>query len=267
MKQLTEQQLKDNYDKLRNLISETFTGERLEKLNKLYDDFEDRIIVAPASGKEEYHYCHIGGYVEHILHVVDTARKVSKLYEQIGGTIEWTDEELVFAALHHDLGKVGDLEQEHYIPQENDWRVKNLGEIFVSNTDIQNMRPPERGLFILQHYGIVCTLNETLGIKLADGIYDDSNEYYLKVFDAKKALKNHLPYILHWADHMSTQAEYDEWRFENKRQSEKVALSVNKIKGAVDNQIDKNNEVKEKFNTKTTDAKDIFNELFGEPKK
>ena len=44
-------------------------------------------------------------------------------------------------------------------------------------------------------------------------------------------------------------------------------MSVNKIKGAVEKQVDKNNEVKEKFNTKSTDAKDIFNELFGEPKK
>jgi len=57
------------------------------------------------------------------------------------------------------------------------------------------------------------------------------------------------------------------WKNSNKKESEKVALSVNKIKGAVDTQIDKNNEVKEKFNTKTTDAKDIFNELFGEAKK
>ena len=39
-------------------------------------------------------------------------------------------------------------------------------------------------------------------------------------------------------------------------------ISINKIKKAVD----KNNEVKEKFNTKSTDAKDIFNELFGEKK-
>ena len=31
--------------------------------------------------------------------------------------------------------------------------------------------------------------------------------------------------------------------------------------------VDNDNEVKEKFNTKSTDAKDIFNELFGEPKK
>ena len=36
--------------------------------------------------------------------------------------------------------------------------------------------------------------------------------------------------------------------------------SVSNIKKAVDS------EVKEKFNTKSTDAKDIFNELFGEKK-
>ena len=46
----------------------------------------------------------------------------------------------------------------------------------------------------------------------------------------------------------------------NKIESKKVEQSVNKIKEAVDN------EVKEKF-TKSTDPKDIFNELFGESKK
>ncbi len=260
MKQLTEQQLKDNYLKLRQLVTDTYEGDRLTNLNKMYDDLEDRVIIAPASGKEEYHYCHVGGYVEHVLHVVDTARKMSDLFEVAGGVVEWTDEELVFAALHHDLGKVGDLEEEHYVPQDNDWRVKNLGEIYTSNTDIQNMRAPERGLYLLQHYGVVCSLNETLGIKLADGLYDEANEYYLKVFDSRKSLKNRLPYILHWADHMSTVAEYDEWRFGQKKESAKVQKSVSKIKEAVDT------EVKEKF-TKSTDPKDIFNELFGEAKK
>ena len=48
---------------------------------------------------------------------------------------------------------------------------------------------------------------------------------------------------------------------ENQKESEKVQESVTSIKQAVDT------EVKEKFNTKTTDAKDIFNELFGEAKK
>jgi len=59
---------------------------------------------------------------------------------------------------------------------------------------------------------------------------------------------------------MATHTEYDEWHREDKKESAKVQKSVNKIKEAVDT------EVKEKFNTKTTDAKDIFNELFGEKK-
>ena len=33
--------------------------------------------------------------------------------------INFTNEELIFAALHHDLGKIGDLEgNDYYVPQE-----------------------------------------------------------------------------------------------------------------------------------------------------
>ena len=60
---------------------------------------------------------------------------------------------------------------------------------------------------------------------------------------------------------MATHTEYDEWHRQDKKESVKVQKSVNNIKAAVDS------EVKEKFNTESTDAKDIFNELFGEAKK
>ena len=43
MKQLTEQQIQDNWLKLRGIINDTFDGERLEKLNTMYDYFEDRM--------------------------------------------------------------------------------------------------------------------------------------------------------------------------------------------------------------------------------
>ena len=263
MKRLTEQQLKENYLKLRQLITDTFSGERLERLNKMYDDLEDRVIVAPASGKEEYHYCHVGGYVEHILHVVDTARKMSDLFEVAGGSVDWSDEELVFAALHHDLGKIGDLEgNDYYVIQDNDWRVKNMGEIYTHNNDLSSyMNVTDRSLFILQHYGIEMSEWEYLGLKLADGLYEDANEKYLKGYNPAWSLKSNIAYIIHQADMMATHTEYDEWHREDKKESAKVEQSVNKIKQAVDT------EVKEKFNTKTTDAKDIFNELFGEPKK
>ena len=40
---LTEQQLIDNYQRLRDMVNDTFEGDRLEKLNKMYDFFEERI--------------------------------------------------------------------------------------------------------------------------------------------------------------------------------------------------------------------------------
>ena len=49
MKKLNETQLKENWDKLINLVSETFSGERKEKLLKMYNHFEDRMMFTPGS--------------------------------------------------------------------------------------------------------------------------------------------------------------------------------------------------------------------------
>ena len=83
MKQLTAEQLEANWYKLRDLITESFEGERLEKLNEMYDYFEDRMVMAPASGKEHYHNAFVGGYVDHVLHVTDLALKINKNVYQV----------------------------------------------------------------------------------------------------------------------------------------------------------------------------------------
>ena len=51
MKQLAEQQIIDNWKELRGIINDTFSGERLEKLNQMYDYLGDRMCMAPAHGK------------------------------------------------------------------------------------------------------------------------------------------------------------------------------------------------------------------------
>ena len=265
MKQLTEQQIAQNWTDLRTIINNTFEGERLEKLNKMYDYFEDRMVVAPASGRAHFHNAMVGGYVEHILHVVNNAQELRDLWEKNGATINFTNEELVFAALHHDLGKVGNLEHDYYVPQESDWHVKNRGEIFTHNPELQYMTVTDRACFILSHFEIPMTEWEYIGLRLTDGLYEEGNEKYLKGYNKDFTLKSNIAYILHQADMMATHIEGDQWKRGDKVESKKVQVSVNKIKGAVDKQVDKNNEVKEKF-TKSTDAKDIFNELFGEKK-
>ena len=260
MKQLTEQQIMDNWKELRTIINNTFSGDRLEKLNKMYDFFEDRMCMAPASGKAHFHNAMVGGYVEHILHVVKFSQQVRDTWEQNGAEINFTNEELIFAALHHDLGKIGDLEEDYYVPEESDWHRKNQGSIFTHNPKLQYMVVTDRAFYLLQHFGIKMSEWEYIGLMLTDGMYEEANKKYYTSFNPDFRLKSNIAYILHQADMMATHIEGDQWRRGDKVESKKVEQSVNKIKQAVDN------EVKEKF-TKSTDAKDIFNELFGEPKK
>jgi len=217
-KSYTEKELFANYEKFLKQLEKIFSGERLEKLKHLYSENEYgyRAIMAPASAKEHFHNAYVGGYLDHIMNVLTTSFGVKKLYEARGGTIDFTDEELAFSAIHHDLGKLGDKEQgEYYQIQESDWHRKNRGEIFKFNSNLQYMDVVDRALFILQQYQIPCTWKETLAIKLSDGLYHDANSSYLKSYNPDQELKTNLPRLLHVADYISCRCEYDMWKLEN----------------------------------------------------
>jgi len=252
MKQLTEKQIVDNWNKLMKLIEDTFEGERKEKLLKMYRYFENRMSIAPASGKAHYHNAMVGGYVEHVLHVSDCAVQIKKLWESNGAEINFTDEELVFAAMHHDLGKVGDLEEDYYIPQDSDWHRKNQGSIFKHNPKLQYMSVTDRAIFLLGHFQIPMTEWEYIGLRLTDGMYEEANKTYYMSYNPDWSLKSNIAYILHQADMMATHIEGDEW----KRADEEVS---NKFKKAVVT------EEKPQPSAKMSEkSQDLFDELFGD---
>jgi len=254
MKQLTEKQILDNWNKLMKLIEDTFDGERKEKLIKMYKHFEDRMVTAPASGKAAYHNAMVGGYVEHVLHVTDCAVQLKKLWESNGANINFTEEELIFAAMHHDLGKVGDLEQDYYIPQDSEWHRKNRGEIFKHNPNLQYMTVTDRAIFILNHFQITMSEWEYIGLRLTDGLYEDANKTYLMSYNPDWSLKSNIAYILHQADMMATHIEFDEWQ----RSDEEVS---NKFKQAVTSKTKDKPQPSEKLSEKSAD---LFDELFGD---
>ncbi len=261
MKELTPEQIQENWNKLIQLVEDTFEGERKENLLKMYEYFEDRMCVAPASGKPNYHYCHIGGYMEHVLHVVETAKKLMKVYQEIGAVIDFNEEELVFSALHHDLGKVGDLDHEYYLPQDDDWRRKKLNEWFTHNPELQYMSVTDRALWLLQHFDVKISQLEYLAIKVSDGMYDDSNKQYLKTFKPENSFHSSLPYLIHWADHMATRAEYTEWKYEEEYENAGIR---DRVQESVSTQVAKEVKKIEADPEPTASAKDLFNELFGE---
>ena len=246
MKELTPEQIQHNWGNLRQLIDAEFTGERLEKLNEMYDYFEERMMFAPASGKEHYHNAHAGGYVEHVIHVTTSAIQIKQLWEKNGATINFTDEELVMAALHHDLGKIGDLAEDYYTPNDSDWHRKNQGLVYKHNGNLQFMTVTDRALFLLQHFGITISENEYIGLMLTDGLYEEANKSYYIGYSPERSLRTNIAYILHQADMMATHIEYDQW----KRGYEEVKAVKE--------------EVKKEKQEKSKKAHDLFKELFDE---
>jgi hypothetical protein len=210
---LTESEINENFEQFIAFIKESFSGERLEGLLELYkdDNYGFRAATAPAAGKVHFHYAHTGGYLQHIANVEKASKGAQKLYEIMGGTIDFTEEERIFAALHHDLGKLGNENGEYYIPQTEAWAQKR-GEVFKHNPDTQFWNVTDNALYVLQKHKIVVTWRETLGIKLSDGMYDEGNQTYLKTYNPDQALRTNLPYIIHSGDFLACHAEYDQWK-------------------------------------------------------
>ncbi len=206
MKNYNEKQLEENYQKFIGLLKKYFTGERLEKLLHMYsmDELGPNLIISPASGNLNYHNAYEGGYIDHIFNVTKNALKMRDLFIAQGGAIDFTEEELVFSCLHHDLGKLGIKGEVHYLPNQEEWSQKKYGTLFVRNEKIPYMTLTDRTFFTLNHYGIQYNEKEYFAIKLTDGMYDEDNQKYLAGHDLKKQLVYKLQFIMHWADHMST---------------------------------------------------------------
>jgi hypothetical protein len=207
----TAEQLEENYNKFLSYIDKYITGDRKDRLKQLYLDHAERIMLMPAASVDHHHNTFPGGYVDHVMRVMDCALKVKNLWAECGAYINYTDEELIFAAMNHDLGKIGTEEAEQYLPNDSEWHRKNLGKMYKHNSVNPFMTVPDRGLFLLQARGIPVSFNEYLGIKLHDGLYEDSNKPYYISNARESKLRTNLPIILHHADHMAARIEFEMW--------------------------------------------------------
>ena len=210
---LTAEEIKEGWDEFIQNIETYISSPRKEKLLEFYKKYEERVILMPASHKVEYHNAFPGGYINHINRVVNGALQISKVWESFGCDMStFTQEELVFSAINHDLGKMGDEDNESYIPQTDQWRKDKLGEDYMFNKKVPFASVPDRGLFLLQSHGIQYTFNEMLAIQTHDGLYDEANKKYLFAFMPEQKPRTSLPFILHQADLMAARIEFEkEW--------------------------------------------------------
>jgi hypothetical protein len=191
--ELTPEQIAENFEKYRGFMEKL--GDRSDAALTLVDGLGERLALCPASSRKEYHHAIPGGLVDHSLRVLSNALKLVKAF---GWDVP--KDSLIIGCLLHDLGKVGDHEQDYYIPQTDGWRVEKMGEIYKHNRDMQYMTVPDRGVWLCQHYGLRLTQPEFMAILLNDGQYADENAPY-------KMKEPLLVDIVHIADYISTKQE------------------------------------------------------------
>ena len=134
---LSAEKIQSNWNEFISNIEKYITGERQQKLLDFYKKYEERISLMPAAHKKEYHNSFPGGYVDHVNRVVNASLKIYDVwceFEMDRST--FTIEELVFSAINHDLGKMGDEDNASYIPQTDKWRREKLGEEYMFNKEV-----------------------------------------------------------------------------------------------------------------------------------
>ena len=210
---LTAEQIQANWIEFNTNIETFITGDRKQKLLDFYSKFEDRIILMPAANNKKYHSAFPGGYVDHVNRVVKGALAISDVWKSFGCDMTtFTQEELVFSAINHDLGKMGSDTDDAYIPQTDNWRRDKLGETYAFNTSLPFASVPDRGLFLLQQHDIKYNFTEMVAIQTHDGLYDAANEKYLKSVMPEPKPRSSLLFILHQADMMAARIEFEiEW--------------------------------------------------------
>lgn len=247
---LTAEQISDNWVEYRKRVNDYFPN-RKDDLNKMYDHYEDRMCMMPASSVDHFHNAFEGGYVDHVLRVMDCAATVYASWAKMGANMDgYTKEELMFAAMHHDLGKVGfpNDNGQIYMPNDSEWHRKNMGKMYKVNPDNPFALVPDLGLWTLQHFNVDVTWNEYQAIQIHDGLYDEGNKPYFISRSADSKLRTNLALVLHHADHMAARIEYEMWR--DKTPKKKVAPK--KKANAISNP------------TTQVNAAKMFGELFGE---
>jgi hypothetical protein len=209
---LTPEKIQSNWEEFTENIKHYITGERGKKLLEFYTKFEERFIMMPAAHKSQYHNCFPGGYIDHVNRVVNAALQLDEVWRSFGMIDTYTEEELVFSAINHDLGKFGDEQNESYIEQTDQWRRDKLNETYMFNDRLEYMTVPDRGLYLLISNGIIPTKNEMLAIKTHDGLYEESNKSYLMSFSPETKPRTSLLYVIHQADLLAARIEFEiEW--------------------------------------------------------
>lgn len=190
--EISPEKIAENFEKFEALCKRL--GDRSENVLKMVEHLGERLALCPASARVEHHSCFPGGLVDHSLRVLTNAGRLAKAHG-----CDFPLESLIISCLFHDLGKVGDENEDYYVVQKSDWH-RDKGMLYDYNDKISYMSVPHRSVYLLQKFEVKLSQEEYLAILLNDGQYIEANKPYAM----REPL---LSMVVHQADAFSTMWE------------------------------------------------------------
>jgi hypothetical protein len=186
-------ELLDRYEKLKQKVVE-----RKDSFNRFLGLLESETtwLISPASTR--FHLAEERGLLKHSVGVAET---LLRFREFLAPSIP--EESCVIVGLLHDVGKLGMPGKPLYLPNENEWMVKNRGIRYKINPDVVDMGLAVRSLYLVTKY-IPLSDAEAQAITYHDGQYIDDN----KIVAHKE---EPLTLLVHWADYWTAHI-YEEGR-------------------------------------------------------
>ena len=155
----------DRYDNLKQKVLK-----RKDSFNRFLALLEGETAWLTSPASTRYHLAEEQGLLKHSIGVAET---LLRFRETLAPAI--TEESCIIVGLLHDVGKLGMPGKPLYLPNENEWMVKNRGIRYKINPDVVAMGLAIRSLYLVTQY-IPLSDAEAQAIAYHDGQYIDDNK-------------------------------------------------------------------------------------------
>jgi len=163
----TTEQIQENYEKYFKLISKCFGPEPSKRLE---DSLGERLAIAPRGLTLED-----GGYPGALIEfALRTAKKTTVVDSEVD------KKSLLRVILVHNLGMLGDENEDQMIPQDSQWHQEKLGQYYKYNDKCGKMTYTHRTLYFLSKFGFEFNTDEWIAIITSGGFHLEENRFYAR---------------------------------------------------------------------------------------
>ena len=156
----------EHYEKYFSLLKKVFDSDKIEHM---FESLGDRLALCPLSHIEEK-----GGIPGRMIEFsLQAAQKAKSLENEHDVTLS-----AVRVCLVHEIGRIGNLENDLYLEQDSQWHREKLGQTYKFNEDCPKMNMGHRSLYLLQHFGVTLTQEEWIAVLVSQGLHLDESRHY-----------------------------------------------------------------------------------------